>query len=255
MKKVILLTLLLVVIFVTSAVVHLPAQLVVKYAPLPGALQLSGVEGTLWNGRAQSVSWQRDNFGQVQWQFQPSKLFSGKAEAQIRFGRGSDMQLTGRGVVGYRLSGAYAENLIASLPVEQVLAFAPRLPIPLELTGQVELSVKHLTYAAPYCQTAEGSVVWNTDTIGTPVEDLQVGPIVANFTCSDSTITIKGDQRSSQVESAAEVVVQPNQNYQSTAWFKPGEEFPAAFREQLSWLPTPDGQGRYRFNYNGRLRF
>lgn len=253
MKKILLLALALVMVFTVSAIIHLPAQLVVQYAPLPKGLSLTGVQGTIWNGSAVNVRWQRQNLGQVHWQLQASKLFSGKAQAQVRFGRGSDMQFSGRGIVGYAMSGPYAENLIASLPVEKVMAYAPRLPVPLDLTGQVELSIKSLTYAAPFCQSAEGSVVWNTDKIGTPLEELQIGPVVANFTCADSTITLKGDQRSQQVESEAEVVLKPNRSYQSSAWFKPGEQFPAAFRDQLGWLSKPDGQGKYRFTYNGRL--
>jgi general secretion pathway protein N len=252
-KKVILLSLGLILVFVTSALVHLPAQLVLNYAPLPAPLAISGVEGTLWKGSAANVRWQRNNLGAVQWQLQVSKLLSGNAEAQVRFGRGSDMQITGRGLVGYGVSGPYVENLIASLPVEQVMEFAPPIPVPLELSGQVELSVKRLVYAAPYCQTGEGSVVWNTNEIGTPLETLEVGPVVANFTCEESAITLKGDQRSKQVESEAQLVLQPNRSYQSNAWFKPGAEFPSAFSEQLGWLPKPDRDGKYQFTYSGRF--
>ena len=254
MKRIILLSLGLLLVFVASAIVHLPAQIVVDNAPLPRQLKLAGIEGSLWQGSAESVSWQADNFGQVHWQLLPSKLLSGKAEAQVRFGHGSDMQLTGRGVVGYGLDGVpYAKNLVASLPVSQVVKMAPPMPVPLTLTGHVELTVKHLEYAAPYCREAEGTVVWNTDKIGTPIDELLVGPVIADFTCLESTITLNGGQQSKQVESSAEVVLQPNRRYQSKAWFKPGSEFPKAFSEQLGWLPDPDNVGRYQFSYNGRL--
>lgn len=253
MKKVLLLTLGLVGVFTVSALIHLPAPLVVQYAPLPKGLSLTGVQGTIWNGSAENVRWQRQNLGQVHWQLQASELLSAKAQAQVRFGRGSELQLSGRGVVGYAMSGPYAENLIASIPAEQVIEYMPRLPVPLDITGQVELSIKSLAYEPPFCQSGEGSVVWNTDEIGTPLDALKVGPVVANFSCANSTITLKGDQRSQQVESQAEVVLKPNRSYQSSAWFKPGEQFPPAFRDQLGWLPKPDGQGRYRFTYNGRL--
>lgn len=104
------------------------------------------------------------------------------------------MQVTGRGVVGYSMSGPYAENLIASLPVEKILELTPPMPVPVELTGQVELSIKSMVYAVPYCQTGEGSVVWSTDKVITPLDELSVGPVVVDFSCQDSQITLKGDQ-------------------------------------------------------------
>lgn len=253
MRKIILLSLALIVVFITSAIAHIPAQIVLNYLPLPPQLVVNGVSGTVWDGSATSVTWQRQKLGALHWQLAPMKLLTGKAEAQVRFGRGSDMQVTGRGVVGYSSSGPYAENLIASLPVEKILELTPPMPIPLELTGQVELSVKSMTYAPPYCQVGEGSLVWNTDKVVTPLDELQIGPVVVDFSCQDSQITLKGDQNSQQVTSAAEVVLEANRSYQASAWFKPGGEFPESLAEQLKWLPSPDGEGRYQFTYQGRL--
>lgn len=254
MKKIIVLSFGLLVVFVVSAIAHLPAQLVVNNAPLPAQLTLTGVQGTVWQGSATNVRWQSMSLGQLHWSLAPAKLLTGAAEAQVRFGQGSDMQLTGRGTVGYQFSGTpYLENVVASMPVEEIIQRAPNMPIPLALDGRVELMLKQLNYAAPFCSSAEGSVVWNTDKVGTPLADLTVGPVIADFTCTDSTINLNASQQSAQVESAAEVTLQPNFSYQSKGWFKPSGEFPASLTEQLRWLPDPDSSGRYSFNYNGRL--
>ena len=89
MKKVVGYGMVFVAVFVTSAFVHLPAQFVFKHLPLPSQLQVTGVQGSIWQGRAEQVRWQNRNFGEVSWQFKPSALFEAKAEAEVRFGRGS----------------------------------------------------------------------------------------------------------------------------------------------------------------------
>ena len=253
MKKKLLLILVLVLTFIISALVHLPVSVALNYAPLPAQLKLSGVSGTLWQGHANQVTWQGRNIGEVRWQLVSSKLFTGKLEAQVRFGRGSDWQLKGRGNVGYGLSGAYANNLIASIPAEQVVALAPPLPVPLGISGHVELSINEWHYASPYCKTGQGQLVWNTDSVGTPLADLVIGPVVADINCQQSEITAQGKQQSEQVSAEFELVLNDKQRYQAKAWFMPQSEMPSALAEQLKWLPKPDGQGRYQFSYNGRL--
>lgn len=253
MKKVILLSLALLMVFVVSAVSHVPAQLVLNYFPMSPQLALGGVTGTLWDGQATDVKWQNSDLGAFNWQLSPLKLLLAKVEAQVRFGRGSDMQILGRGTVGLSLSGPYANNLIVSLPIDKVLNFVPPLPIPVELSGNVELSVQSMVYDEPYCQSGNGSLVWNTDKIVTPLAELTLGPVVANFSCQNSEVKIAAEQSSQAISSAGDLVLNPDRTYQTSAWFKPGENFPAAFSEQLNWLPSPDGQGRYQFNYQGRL--
>lgn len=253
MKKTVLLIIAIVLVFLTSAIVSLPAQLVVAQAPLPNQLKINGVRGTLWQGQASSVVWQGTQVGNVSWTIQPLKLLTGHVEANVRFGRGSDWQMKGRGTVSYGMSGFTLSNFIASMPVEQVVKMAPPLPVPLGLSGPLELSIKQLKYAQPYCESGRGALVWNTNTIGTPLADLTVGPVVADIVCSDNRLEVRGSSDSAQVSSEFSATLSSSKQYDAKAWFKPQAEFPEALAQQLKWLPSADAKGQYHFSYKGRL--
>lgn len=253
MKKKILLTFILSMTFIVSAIVHLPIQLVLNHAPLPKHLNVSGASGTLWQGQVQQLQWQRYNLGEISWQLEPSKLLAGKLQAVVRLGRGNPWQLRARGVVGYSFQGAYAENVIASMPATKAMGFAPSMPIPLDIAGQLELSLQSWQYAAPYCRSAQGKLVWNTDQIGTPLAPLEVGPVVANLSCKDHLINMAGNQESQQVKSEFSLDLQANRQYVAKAWFSPQADMPQLFTDQLKWLPEPDNRGRYQFSYRGSL--
>ncbi|MDN3608553.1 type II secretion system protein N [Vibrio ostreicida] len=253
MKKVILLSVALLLVFLTSVIAHLPAQVALNYLPLPSQLTLSDVSGTLWKGQAKRVVWQNNKLGDLQWDLALFKLLAGKAEAHVRFGRGSEFDVTVRGFVGYGFAGPYAENLIVSAPAETLLKVAPSLPVPLTLAGKVDLSIKSMLYAPPYCQTAQGDLVWEAGKILTPLADLNVGRVVLEFSCQDSKVVLKGGQSSQHVSSEADITLEPTHRYQASAWFKPEADFPTSLTEQLKWLPSPNGEGQYLFNYQGRL--
>lgn len=253
MKKAVLSGMFLSSVFVVSAMAHLPAQFVIQYAPLPGQLSINGVEGTVWQGSAQQVRWQGTSYGALNWQLNLTKVLTGSLEAQVRFGRGSDLSLQGRGVVGYDLNGLYAQNFIAAIPVEEVSKFAPRLPVPLDLNGQVEVNLRSYRYAQPYCDSAQGSLVWNTQAVGTPLADLYLGPVIAQFSCQQNNIDVEGEQQSEQVESGFNAQFSGDRSFKASAWFKPLGEFPQALQQQLKWLPEQaDSEGKYQFSQQGR---
>ncbi|MEZ9563720.1 type II secretion system protein N [Vibrio artabrorum] len=242
-----------VVFFSVSLLLHLPASFALKLAPVMRGFSIEGVEGTVWQGSANNIVWQRVNYGSVLWDFQFSKLFQAKAELAVRFGRSSDMNLSGKGYVGYSMSGAYVENLVASMPAKNVMKYAPAIPVPVSISGQVELMIKSAVYAQPWCQSGEGSLAWSSAAVASPVGSLDLGPVIADITCKDSTIMAKGTQKSQQVNSEFSASVTPNQRYTSAAWFKPGAEFPPTMQNQLKWLGNPDSQGKYQFTYQGRF--
>lgn len=251
MKKYLLLGLGCLLVLFISALASMPAR-IINWFPLPPQLSIEGASGTVWNGQAQNIVWKGQNFGQLQWTLNVWKLFTAKVEAQVRFGRGSDMGVIGRGIVGYKLSGPYAENLVASAPVNQMMQYFPPIPVPLELDGQLELTLKSFNYAPPYCHDGEGSLVWNTQSFHSPMGELQIGPVAADIHCKDSVIDVKGAQQSDQVSSGFSATLQRNQRYKTHAWFKPEQEFPPHLSNQLKWL-KPSRSGQYEFDYNGRF--
>lgn len=253
MKRAVLYVVIFIVFFSVSLLMGLPVSWVLQQAPTVRGLDIQGANGSVWQGQASSVRWQRQNLGEVNWDFQWSSLLTGKAEFAVRFGRGSEMDVRGRGFVGYSLSdGPYAKNLVASIPAVKVVEQA-RLPVPVGVDGQLELNIRHATYAAPWCKNGEGTLVWNASGIQSPVGSLELGPVIADLNCQDSVLTATGEQSSKQVSAAFSAELMPNQRYSTKAWFKPGAEFPSSMGEQLKWLGKPNAQGQYEFNYQGRF--
>ncbi len=253
MKRILAYSFIFILFFSVSLLSHLPISFVLQHAPKVRGLSIEGAQGTVWQGSASNIKWQRQNYGQVNWDFQFSALFAGSAEYAVRFGRGSDLQVRGKGLVGYSLvQGPYVENLVASVPVEEVMKFSP-MPLPVEAQGQVEVNIAHAVYAQPWCQSGTGNIVWNAQTLGTPMGDLELGPIIADLSCTDSTIAVKGEQKSSNVSAEFNVDLTPDRRYKASAWFKPGAEFPEGLKSQLRWLGNPNNQGQFKFSNQGRI--
>ncbi|HGH6026875.1 TPA: type II secretion system protein N [Vibrio mimicus] len=239
-------------VLLTSVVVHLPAQVVIKQLPLPEGLELNSVEGSLWQGKAAQVRWQGMNLGDLNWDSRLSALLLARAEADVRFGRGSSAQLRGKGIVGVGLNGPYADDFLLSLPAAQAMPWLP-LPMPLMAQGQLELTVHQYRFGDPYCQQAAGSLVWSAAQVESPIGALDLGTVVSDFTCQESVLNLKGGQKTAQVSSEFSLSLQPDNRYQAQAWFKPEASFPESLSAQLKWLPQPDNQGHYPFNQQGQL--
>jgi general secretion pathway protein N len=240
------------IVFASSVIVHLPAKFVVDNLPKIRGLSISGVDGTLWQGSAKQVIWQKYKLGEVNWSFEPSKLLAAKAQLNVRFGRNSELGLTGRGLIGYSLSGPYAENLIASMPAKKVMSMAS-IAAPIVVDGQLDLVVKSYQYASPWCENAQANLVWNNSQVSSPFGNLILGTIITDVNCTDNQLLATGNQRNNQVSSEFTASIGANMIYDVDAWFKPGAEFPNGLAKQLKWLGEPNNQGHYPLVYSGKL--
>ncbi|WGW00456.1 type II secretion system protein N [Vibrio sp. YMD68] len=256
MKRIILISLLLIVTLIVSLIVHMPAQYVLQAVSLPQGLVVQGTQGSIWKGSAERVSWQGTSLGQVNWTVNAAQLLMGKVQVTTRFGQGSEIGLRGRGVVGYGFSGAYAKDVIASVPAQFAIDQLS-LPLPVDLEGQLEVSIIELEHAMPYCQSGTGTVVWSGNNATTPLAELALGSVVANIDCQDNVVSINAKQESEQVSAEFEGQLDAATNgqltYSAKGWFKPEANFPTSLSSQLQWLGNPDSKGHYSLDFNGRL--
>lgn len=253
MKRIILYITTFVLFFAISVISHVPASFALKYAPAMRGVTLTGVTGTIWHGSTQKLTWNNQQLGQVYWDFQPSQLLKGKAAYSLRFGRGSDLNFSGKGVVGADFSGLYAENIVASVPAKNIQSKV-NMPLPIDVSGQVELSINDYRYASPWCESAQGTLVWNASEINSPLAKLSLGTIITDITCSNSVLSAVSAHDSKQIAGAFNAELNADKRYKADAWFKPNSEFPSGLKSQLKWLGNPNSQGRYSFVYSGKLR-
>ncbi|WP_281545920.1 type II secretion system protein N [Grimontia sp. SpTr1] len=249
MKRVILWSVLFLVVLISSAVVHIPANLVVRYLPPMQGLALSGVSGTLWNGSASNFTFQGREMGALKWQFNPLKLFTGKADVELRLS--GSPGLSARGNLGYSLGGLYANNLLVSASANVVQSFIP-YPMPVSLSGQFDLTVRdYLFNQQPFCESLAGNLAWSQGNVASPIGTIEPGLVVAQLSCNEGQLVMDGDSASDAIETDFNISLSPDQRYSLNGWFAPGETFPESMRGQLGFLGTPDSEGRYRLSFSG----
>ncbi len=103
------------------------------------------------------------NYGSVRWDFQFSKLFQAKAELAVRFGRNSDMNLSGKGRVGYSMSGAGATKTWWHQCLQLICdGMRQRFPFRFQLVDKVgRRSSMRFTRSALGTQSGEGTLAWS----------------------------------------------------------------------------------------------
>lgn len=239
-------------VFIGSLIAHAPASWLWQQIPPVNDLKVTGISGTPWQGMASQVRWQDQNLGRVQWDMNLGALLTGKASFAVRFGKGSSLEFDGRGTVGYSTSGPFAENLLVSVPAQNVLNYAPT-PIPATVTGHLELIIRDYQYQDPYCSVLDGSLAWTSGKISSPLGGVNPGPVIATLGCEKGQLTAQASQSSADISSDWQASLAANQNYTLNGWFKPGAEFPPQLGQQLKWLGNPDSKGRYKITYRGRL--
>src|SRR5688500_15786852 len=133
-----------------------PAEVAYRYArDRLGPIALSGISGSVWDGRAEQVTAFGRGIGALDWHVRKSPLLSRRAIAQLKLGgAGIDAQArvdAARDVV--RLEG-----LTLALPAAML---GPALDIPaLVFEGRVVLDVPEAEIVGGYLRSARGSATW-----------------------------------------------------------------------------------------------
>ncbi|KUI97055.1 type II secretion system protein N [Vibrio sp. MEBiC08052] len=252
MKKKIMYVVGLFFVFVVSVLVHLPANMALKFIPQPRELLLSGVGGTIWHGEIQSAKWMNYDLGSLVWNLRPLSLFKGKIAADIALGKRHEAALRGAGEVGVGFSGVYVRNLSLTAPARFV-AENMHLPLPVSADGAFRLVIDNYRYQPPFCAQGEGEITWTNAQISMLSQSVPLEKVSARLACEDGRISLKGQQLSDALQSEYSMVLTPQDQYQVQGWVKPGERLPKMFSQWIQTYASTDAQGRYSFQSNGTL--
>ena len=147
----------LVLFFLVVVIKNIPAHWGLWMANAP--LQMSGVSGTIWHGKAASVVLPVDDnsyaLGEVQWQLSPWSLLAINPCVDLKT-KLEDQQLSGTACIG--LGGALQlQNAQIVVPAKVAEIFAPIV----EVQGELLMHVDSLQFDSNQVQQISGSGSWS----------------------------------------------------------------------------------------------
>ena len=227
----------------------LPADIALRYLkPDLGPLQLSGVSGTVWQGRAASASAFGTPLGALEWSVRKTPVLVRVIEAKIGL-KGSALSLDGdlqRDPDGSVL----VRNLDFQMPAELA---APALDIPsLKLLGRIEGRIDDARLAAGWISGARGTAHWRDAAVSGEAE-ARLGEMSAEFASQpDGSITgtVK-DDGSSSLEVAGQFVIQTGQFSANARLAARNND--AQMLEALRFIGEPQPDGSRLLKIHGQL--
>jgi general secretion pathway protein N len=231
-------------VFVGVAVATLPASLLVSH--LPPDLTVEGVNGTVWNGGADTISLRGAALGSFSWQAEPASLLEGRLDYRIQVTR-PDGYVRGR--IGATGGGALVgADIELGLPIT---ALNPEFAAN-AWRGDVKGSIRSVRIETGWPVALTGTFTMSR--LQPPGSVLEVGSYALEFDGSATTPTqLVGRVRdvAAPLVVRAQLVVRRDRSYTLEGEVTPRPNAPPEVSNAVAFLGAPDAAGRRAFIITG----
>lgn len=234
--------------FLLFLVAFLPATVLLRF--VPPEVTLAGVSGTVWRGRADTLSFRGRPLGALTWSSRPWRLLAAEVEYAATLsppGGGISLDVIAHGrrrLTLARLEGSFPVGLVAGLVS------------PAGWSGVVELDVGRLVLLDGYPTAAEGRILARDLTAPGP-QGMNIGSF--ELTLGAGSVGGEGiagrlqDLGGGPMRLRASLELRPDRSYTISGEVAAGPEADDAVRRSLAFLGPPDSLGRRPLSIEGTL--
>lgn len=238
------------IVYLLVLLVSFPAEQAYRVArqlgPLP--VELYGIGGTSWHGRAQTVRIDGVSLRDFEWTLRPLPLLIGRAEARIslRVGEGT---LTG--IAGRTLRGAsYARDVRIDATLADLGAVAGFGD--LGLRGRVAGNLERIRVGSHEVQVMEGTLTIADAAIGEPL-NMTFGSFVADIETRDEGVHAALRDREGPLRAEGTATLQPAGEWRLRLRLTPRDPADTKTRNMLNSLGRSGAEGQIELTRNGTL--
>jgi general secretion pathway protein N len=247
MKSILKWGLLVVVVYIVFLLVKLPAVQVLSHIELPSDVKLSGVSGTIWNGKAQQLNAHGLPVEDLNWELDVLPLLWGTVSAKVNAGNIREIDdISFSGELSFSESSIAAENFQSYLPTNLVISLLP-LPFPVEALGRFRLQLDELEYTQS-CIALIGKGQWLKAQVAGLDQNISLGNFDAYLSCDNGDVLLEVNEPNSFGLSAI-ARIPSNMKYSVAGKFKPDPNLPREVQQAAQFFGKPDAQGYYPLKF------
>lgn len=254
------------VLFVVALIAQAPAALVPWLIHKAGGqaaqqLQLSQVQGTLWQGQthvqAQLPTGGQLQLHQLQWRLSPWRLVIGQVALEVDIPALAGNELHGQ--LALQLGQQQVALQTHLQGAIQPLITQLKLPVPITLAGHLELHIDDYALGAfdgsQWCERLRGTAITRGTEMRINHEWHALGDFQTELSCTtdgNSNAVAFAITQGNALGLTAQAQVSGHWGAPQlavTGSIVPNTSTPAPIRELLVFLGQPDAQGRYRFSW------
>ena len=246
----------LVPVYLVGLVVFAPAQLLTWFVPAQTGVELSAVQGSLWQGQA-NVSYQMPQqqlqFQQVRWDLTPSALLKGKVELALEIPALNTV--SGKAEVELSFGGALTVNGQFGGNLQQTIS-EYNIPALLTTDGRWDLALDNYVVAdlasGRWCDALDAEATSRSTAVRIQRQWIELGDFETQLSCSanseiiatmtpnnrlglEFTTTLGGNQQQPQVRVQGQL--------------RPTTQTPRQVADVLVFLGEPNTNGAYSFDF------
>lgn len=234
--------------YIVFALATLPASLLTSRLGKYG-VAASGVEGTVWKGRAQVLQAAGANLGNATWNLHVLALFTARLQADLELNRNDGFA---RGIVAASPGGKlHLSKLNASLP----LSALPAGGLPGGWTGMLKLKLADLVLEKGWPTSVDGTVE-AMDLTGPARRPANIGSYKLVFAPAQNTAdTLSGalTDLGGPLQIAGTLQLKNDRSYLIEGFVTTRPTTPRDVADALQMLGPPDAQGRRPFSIAGTM--
>ncbi|HED17261.1 MAG TPA: type II secretion system protein N [Gammaproteobacteria bacterium] len=211
-------------------------------------LNLQGVQGKLWNGRATRVYYNKLSIGSISWTYRPTDLLSG----HIGFDFINQDHLT-------RTSGTAGISLLGQPYLENVDGYAPASNLykmlgsyPLSLSGKMQYTLNQLRLNNNQIGLIQGSMTWRNAAIQAPFQ-ARLGTLELQLSSEQGNILIQISNKGGQLGLEGSIIIQADKRIQTDLRITPRKNANPGLINVLRSFGKSDRSGHITIKFNGYI--
>jgi general secretion pathway protein N len=233
------------IVFLAVMVATFPARVAYTWFA-PAELQLSGIEGSIWNGSAAEGFAAGAYIQNINWQFKPMALLSGNLAYQTSSNPASGSM---KSEVAVGVNGELTlSNLTGNLPLDLVHpAFQQN-----GIRGDITLEFDSVVISNGMPSTVVGTVIV-ADFFVPDLSTSALGDFKADFRTIDGIIVGTVDDAAAVIDVDGTISLNSDRSYTFIGTVAPTSATPASIVNQLPYLGSANESGRHDFRFEGQL--
>lgn len=231
--------------FLLVLLVTFPARVAYQMF-VPAEVQLSGISGSIWNGKATEGIAGGAYLRDLSWKFQPSSILRGNLAYQASADPGAGAM---QAVVAVSIDGTLSlTDLNGSVPLDLVHQAFQQSGI----RGDVTLQFATLSIRDGLPIDANGSVTV-TDFHAPVLSASKIGDFRADFTTTETGITGAVQDMSGVLDVEGTIELLADRSYVFLGQVAPTAQTPLSISNQLQYLGSANERGQRPFRFEGQL--